>query len=263
LTFLFCFDTNLPVIIGSDSRETTMKMAIAIIIFFGVSLFYCPLMADVVVDFGMPGGWQTWVDPNGMIQPYWDGTSWDPGGPINIGYYLKGNFGAGPGWQFWARNAVGVRDKDFRFQTTGLPQVAYLLLEVAGFAEENELYWYNSLNPNNKGLIFSGSDAPPTQKTFTPTPSWGFAIYTPQDKWFYTESVIGNDSGAQHFSIFRNSLQPEVYWIGIEDLKYSASDKDFQDMVFKLMPIPIPSTFILLGAGLIGFAALRKKIKMA
>lgn len=217
--------------------------------------------ADTVIDVGaITGSWKVWIEPNGIILPYWDGTSWDQY-PINIGYYLKNIWGAGSGWEFWARDASGNADPSFRFSKTNPSQSIEFKIEVSSFASSNQLWWYDSTNPTNKWVIFSGSEGPGSSKNFTPSLNWGFAIHTPQENWFYTESYLGDDKDNQHFAIFRNSQYPETYWIGIEDLIYYSSDKDYQDMVFKLTPVPEPTIFILIASGLLATGIFRRRFK--
>ena len=43
----------------------------------------------------------------------------------------------------------------------------------------------------------------------------------------------------------------EIYWIGMEDLPFSNTDKDYNDMIVKVsqVPVPEPATMLLLGSG--------------
>jgi hypothetical protein len=63
---------------------------------------------------------------------------------------------------------------------------------------------------------------------------------------------VGADSGNQHFALFQESaiVGSEAYWMGIEDLPFSSSDKDYNDMVIKLNSVGVPEPSSILGLGL-------------
>lgn len=41
------------------------------------------------------------------------------------------------------------------------------------------------------------------------------------------------------------------YWMGMEDLPFSASDKDYNDMVVSIHAVPEPASVLLVGSGLV------------
>lgn len=215
---------------------------------------------DIVVGSG-GAGWQGWVvgDINQNGTPFWDGNSSDSGGLFTIGNCLTntgdcaGRLPSPPGnIPYWG---IGTNfDPNYYFHGGGDPMVS-LLLEIAGNASGNSFGWYEVGNPSNRGTIFTGPNAAPmTVLVNIPVLDYGFWLKDPSNRVFYTQSSLNpsGDGDFQHFATFKQGTQPgPTYWIGIEDLRGFESDKDYQDMVVSVTPIPEPGTIGLFGAGLL------------
>jgi len=213
---------------------------------------------------GSTGGWQAWVDPDYFTPPYWDGDSYDPlPAPQNIGDYLKRRYGPDmDSWEFWA-NIGGTADLSLYFEKNSPGQTAAMLLEIAGYKKINEIWWFDWENPSQEEQIFKGIEGPGTIKSFTPTTNWSLYIKTKDGVTYYMDTGKGGGEDYQHFAIFRNTDRDrQYYWIGVEDLPYMSGDKDYQDMVFKLSPAPVPepTAIFFLGSGLIGLFAFKKRM---
>jgi len=196
------------------------------------------------------------------------------GGNANIGNYIAktGAFagGNGPGtdtYKFWSQSydkgadTGGGSDMDFYLTYTGKPIVATYKRDQAANAANNEFGWtdFTNLYP-----IFTGQHTAGEQVTFTPTDEYAFYFIGVGGLTFWTQSDnFGDDRDNQHFAFFREA--DNTYWVGMEDAPFYypdgrvRSDRDYNDMIVRLAPIPEPATMLLLGSGLIGLAGYGRK----
>ena len=162
-----------------------------------------------------------------------------------------------------------------------------LLMEMSDYQEENALYLCNSVVCDP---LFVGSSLTGDGATRTPslTPWYYFALATVGNTWI--SNGPGNADGLDHFVAFQVlnpgtvsiartrrtladsslsvDLRPGDLIIGIEDLPGPMgpnglmSDRDYNDMIFIMRQpptVPEPSLMLLVGTGLAGLAAMRRR----
>jgi len=189
---------------------------------------------------------------------------------------------------------IDVVDDQSKFalfdNTSASGAIGTLIAEIAGFAPQNQFGLYSANNPDNKALIFDGSDSPPDQALITFFEngdvkvnstvvatgfgnSFGFYLHTPQNNTFYTEDSLNNNSpqvlayqGDNTTQLQIDSLAPGTFVdtefiFAFEDLPFNSSDKDFNDMVVHVAGIePVPEPMTILGSTLaLGFGGLFKR----
>jgi hypothetical protein len=163
--------------------------------------------------------------------------------------------------------------------------VATFIIEIAGFANQNTFGIYSSSDSSKTAQIFGGTAGSPGDQAFVSynldgtievngtvvasgfSDSFGFYITTPQSNTFYSEDSL--NSGNPQALIYQGDNQTELqignrrggifsdneFIIAFEDIVFTSSDKDFQDLVVlveSIRPVPEPATLVISGIFLIG-----------
>lgn len=140
-----------------------------------------------------------------------------------------------------------------------------ILAQVAGYAPNHRLGWYNpnasTITPtwivggSNTGLGNTG--------TFVPTATFGLVLDNGVGNLFYSEA--NRNGGNDHLALVQNrapggSLLDCDLIAGFEDIQ-GLGDRDHNDIVFRVQgaePVPEPATMGAMALGLLGLAKRRR-----
>ena len=157
------------------------------------------------------GSWQNMVIPNQDGTPYWDNGSTDGAGGYNIGYFMTGTgvFGSNPNspdisvsqLQYWGIGASA--DNSFMLFSTGSDSYS-MLLEMAAWAGQNSLYWFNQSTPSTLNLLFAGSATAGAVASFVPNGNFGLLFNGPGGAYRTT-------SNGGQFAMFSQVPEPSTY----------------------------------------------------
>lgn len=156
---------------------------------------------------------------------------------------------------------------DEGFVVSGYKGMAEIIVEHAGYRDLNSFGIYDIYDPTKRQTIFTGSQGAGAYKSFLPTDFtsdvFGFYLDTPDGTWFSQAAL--NSDGADHLVAYQLGGQ---YFFGWEDLASKSWDQDYNDFVVLVggvngVSVPEPATLGLLGLGMLGMSAFRRRNRAA
>ena len=180
------------------------------------------------------------------------GQSWDGPG-LNFVELFDGTF-----VDQWLVDASGLNTGTFILE----PGVyaTTLVGEYTAYAGSNQLAVAPVSDPGSWTIIFEGSDPLWSQRTFLLSDPSNLVLIGPGGT-FYSGNVPG------HFLVGRATAGGHEYWVGMEDLFRGEPDNNDKKIGLTFLsspappvePVPEPTASILMGAGLLCLAFLRRR----
>jgi hypothetical protein len=173
-----------------------------------------------------------------------------------------------PGYEAWGMGNGGA---DLNYGFDGLGGGTYDFTMLGEFTDDwdvNEIGWYELDNPQNRYTIFGASAAVgSTAQVFIPGNFGFYYLNTSNGKTFFTQSAFNTQGDKQQFAAFQYQ---DYTMLGVEDIfsntltrqwQPGTADYDYNDVMFgfRAASVPEPSTLILLGMGVAGIVAQRRR----